>query len=215
MSNPFQVVKDFESALCEYAGSPYAVAVNSCTMALLLACKWYLNNSKDHWYDINGKKCIEIPKKTYCSVPMSIVHAGGKAEFRDVDWIGAYQLCPYPIFDSARWFTGNLYKLLTGLLGGGMVCVSFHASKTLGIEQGGAVLHDNPEADAWLRRMRFDGRTEGVAPKDDNFSEIGYHCYMSPSVAAQGLLKLHSLPKHNAPLPNDEYPDLSLVEIFK
>ena len=95
------------------------------------------------------------------------------------------------------------------------MCLSFHASKTLGLEQGGAILHDNPQADVWFRRMRFDGRTEGVAPKDDNFREIGYHCYMNPSTAAQGILRLHSLPRHNAPLPNDPYPDLSLMEIFK
>ena len=37
MSKSFQVVRDFEAALCEYTGAPYAVAVNSCTMALLLA----------------------------------------------------------------------------------------------------------------------------------------------------------------------------------
>lgn len=97
----------------------------------------------------------------------------------------------------------------------GFVCVSFQASKILGIEQGGAILHSNPEADVWFRRARFDGRTEGVAPKDDRFDMVGYHCYLSPSVAAQGLLKLYSLPKHNEDLPNDDYPDLSEIEIFQ
>ena len=96
-----------------------------------------------------------------------------------------------------------------------MICCSFHASKTLGDTQAGCILHDNHEADAWLRRARFDGRTEGVAPKDDTFTQIGYHCYMSPDVAARLLLKLAVLPKHNEPLPNDDYPDLSTMEIFK
>jgi dTDP-4-amino-4,6-dideoxygalactose transaminase len=94
-------------------------------------------------------------------------------------------------------------------------CVSFHASKILGIEQGGAILHDDPNADSWFRRARFDGRTEGVQPKNDVFNMIGWHCYLSPSVAAQGLLRLYSLPKHNDDLPNDDYPDLSQMEIFK
>jgi len=98
---------------------------------------------------------------------------------------------------------------------GGMVCVSFHASKTLGLEQGGAILHDNLNADPWLRRMRFDGRTERVRPKDDDFREVGFHCYMNPSTAAQGLLRLHSLSRHNRPLPNDDYPDLSKMGIFQ
>ncbi len=97
---------------------------------------------------------------------------------------------------------------------GYMMCVSFHASKTLGFNQGGAILHDSPEADAWLRRARFDGRTEGVSPKDDTFEQLGWHCYMSPDVAAGLLLRLHSLPRHNAPLPNDDYPDLSKLPIF-
>ena len=96
-----------------------------------------------------------------------------------------------------------------------MICVSFHASKTLGIEQGGAILLDDAQAAQWLRRARFDGRTEGVAPKDDTFNQIGWHCYMNPSTAAQGLLKIHSLPKHNEPIPNDDYPDLSQMEIFR
>ena len=63
--------------------------------------------------------------------------------------------------------------------------------------------------------MRFDGRTEGVAPKDDDFREVGYHCLMMPDVAAALTLKLHSLSRHNAPMENDDYPDLSALEIFK
>jgi dTDP-4-amino-4,6-dideoxygalactose transaminase len=85
----------------------------------------------------------------------------------------------------------------------------------LGLEQGGAILHDNAEADAWFRRARFDGRAEGVAPKDDAGIIMGWHCYLNPSTAAQGILKLHSLPKFNAPLPNDDYPDLSTLECFR
>ena len=98
---------------------------------------------------------------------------------------------------------------------GHMLCVSFHASKILADTQGGCILHDDPEADAWLRRARFDGRTEGVAPKDDEFRQIGWHCYMSNDVAARLLLKLSVLPRNNAPLPNDDYPDLSKMEIFR
>lgn len=198
MSDPYRVVRDFEAVLCVYTGARYAVTTNSCTMALLLACAWH------------RVQTVEIPCRTYVSVPMSIMHAGGRVAFRDEVWRGAYQLKPYPIWDSARRFTSGMY--VNGL---GMVCVSFHASKILGIEQGGAILHDDPEADAWLRRARFDGRAEGVRPADDVFDMLGWHGYMSPSVAAQGLLKLHSLPAHNADLPNDPYPDLSLCPAFQ
>lgn len=207
MSNPHQVTRDFEAELCRYTGAKYAVAVNSCTMALLLACKWALRTSAN---------CnVAIPKYTYVGVPMSVVHAGGIPRFVDKDWYGYYRLGNLPVYDSARYFTSNLFNVVTDHKGGGFVCVSFHASKTLGLEQGGAILHDDDEADDWFRRMRFDGRTEGCIAKLDDIREIGFHCYMNPSTAAQGLLKLHSLPKHNPPLQNDDYPDLSKMEAFR
>ena len=219
--NPHQVTKDFEQALAIYTGAPFAVAVNSCTMALTLAVAWHLRKTKPKFGEAAIKRDtkIGIPKRTYISVPMAIIHAGGQPTFRDESWVGWYQLRPILVWDSARYFSSGMYAE-DGMPGRneysrGMVCCSFHASKTLGIEQGGVILHDDPKADAWLRRARFDGRTEGVAPKDDDFKQIGWHCYMSPSTAAQGLLKLHSLPRHNEPLPNDDYPDLSQMDIFK
>jgi len=38
---------------------------------------------------------------------------------------------------------------------------------------------------------------------------------MSPDVAARLFLKLSVLPKDNEDLPNDDYSDLSTLEIFK
>lgn len=222
MSNPFQVVKDFEAALCEYTGAPYAVAVTSCTMALLLACAWqkYKNPKPE---DRDAWNWIEIPKRTYIGVPMSIKHAGFNVVFRDGEWIGQYNLNPYPIWDSARWFTKGLFNYITASevklrnerVFDKYICTSFHWTKTLAIGQGGAILHDNPEADVWFRKARFDGRTEGVAPKDDTFNMLGWHCYMSPRDAAEGLSRLAVLPRHNNPLPSDDYPDLSKMEIFQ
>lgn len=200
--NPFQVVKDFEQAVCEYTGAPYCVTVNSCTMALLLAVKHEMTN-------YHYPRIISIPKRTYVSVPMSIIHAGAKVRFRDEKWSGLYQLQPLPVWDSARFFTEGMY------IKGSMMCVSFHTTKILGDTQGGAILLDDEQAYKWLKRMRFDGRTEGIPPNKDSFQEIGYHCYMSPDVAARLLHKLSVLPAYNAPLPNDAYPDLSSFEVFK
>jgi len=206
VSNPYQVVKDFEQALCEYTGSKYAVTTTSCTMALLLACKW-------HWKGVSYSSdpsdyYITIPSRTYCSVPQSIIHAGLNPKFEDVAWEGMYQLKPSPVWDSARLFTYGMYSDFY-VDYGDFICLSFHWSKTLAIGQGGAILHDSDAADYWFRRARFDGRAEGVAPKDDMLGMLGYHCYMSPRDAADGLSRLAVLPKHNAPLPNDDYPDLS------
>ena len=195
--NPYQVTKDFEAALCDYTGAKYAVAVNSCSMALLLAVKW----------DTLGlmETIIEIPKHTYISVPHSIKLANPEniVTFRYERWRGAYNLGGTPVWDYARRFTSGMYKP------GQYQCVSFASSKILGIEQGGAILHDDDDADEWFRKMRFDGRTEGLNPKDDDFNMVGYHAIMLPSIAAQGLLKLSFLPKHNEDLPDYDYPDLS------
>lgn len=192
------MTRDFEAALCEYTGAPYAVAVNSCTMALLLACAYHRVSN------------VNIPRRTYVSVPMSIMHAGGTVSFRDEGWVGAYRLYPYPIWDAARRFRRDMWHDT-----GGFVCVSFHWSKPLGIQQGGAILHGGMAADAWLRRARFDGRAEGVAPKDDVFPMLGWHCYMSPEVAAEGLMRLSLLPDCPPDKPNDDYPDLSKIELFQ
>lgn len=208
--NPHSVTADFESALCEYTGAPYAVAVNSCTMAILLAVAWCIRptrEEKDRGARITP--VIEIPRPGYISVPQSIIHAGGRVAFRDEDWSGCYQLKPLCVWDSARRFTSGMY------IKEQMQCVSFHASKILGLEQGGAILHDNDEADRWLRRARFDGRTAGVSPREDTFDMVAWHCYMNPSTAAMGILRLYSLPRWNADLPNDDYPMLDELECFK
>ena len=217
MNDPFQVVRDFEKALCDYTGAKYVVTTTSCTAALMLAVAWHCRPPMKH-----GILNIEIPKRTYVSVPMSIIHAGGHPVFREEKWAGAYQLKPLPIWDSARWFTRGMYRGLSFLEGcdpqgfkGQMVCLSFHWTKQLAIGQGGCILHDNDKADEWLRRMRFDGRKEGVAPKDDTFQMIGYHCYMSPRDAAEGLSRLSVFQDTGQPLPNDLYPDLSQLEIFR
>ncbi len=235
MTNPHKVTQDFEQAICEYTGAPFAVATTSCSMALLLAVAWHLSEMQrkiDDEDKANGSGIrrqalfppIEIPKRTYLSVPMSIIHAGGRPTFRDEEWSGGYQLKPLDVWDCARIFTSGMYRGEPGPYWhtggfrdrrGHMLCVSFHASKTLGIEQGGAILHDDPEADEWLRRARFDGRKSGVAPQDDKNIILGWHAYMNPSTAAALILKLYSLPKHNEPLPNDPYPDLSTLEVFK
>ena len=108
-----------------------------------------------------------------------------------------------------------MYQTVTQYKNEGFVTVSFHASKILADTQGGAILHNSKEADTWLRRARFDGRTEGVHPKDDNFDMVGYHAYVSPDVATRLLWKLSVLPKHIAPLPTSDYSDLSLAEAYK
>lgn len=203
--NPYQVTKDFEAALCEYTGARYAVALNSGSAALMLAVEWRRTP-----FLMEAFRCleIEIPRRTYVSVPCAIKLAGCEVSWRDERWQGAYQLKPLPVWDCARRFTSGMY------VPGQYQCLSFATSKILGAEQGGAILHDDAAADPWFRKMRFDGRTEGVDPREDTFDVVGHHCIMLPSTAAELILKLHHLPKHNADLPYYEYPDLSRHPAF-
>lgn len=224
--NPHQVTRDFEAALCHFTGARYAVTTTSCTQAILMALAWCLQYGFEDYItayggtflqrDPSGEfpaqpwyKRIEMPALSYVGVPMSIKNAGGHPVFRDENWQGEYRLSPSTVWDSARRFTSGMYRP------GQMQCVSFHVSKILGDTQGGAILHDNPEADAWLRRARFDGRTEGADPKTDQVQWPSWHAYMSPDVAARLLWKLSVLPKHNADLPRSDYPRLDLLECFK
>lgn len=203
--DPHAVTRQFEAALCEYTGAKYAVTTTSCTQAILMALAWKLRNKTSQ------SPLISMPRLSYVGVPAAIVNAGGWPYFVDEDWHGEYAFGynVKGVWDSARRFTSSMYRP------GAMQCVSFHWSKILGLSQGGAILHDNDEADAWLRRARFDGRAEGVSAKDDQVQYPSWHAYLSPEVAAHGLMKLSLLPKHNADLLRSDYPDLSKLEAFK
>jgi dTDP-4-amino-4,6-dideoxygalactose transaminase len=208
MSNPHQVTKDFEAAICAYTGAKYAVTTTSCTQAILIGAAWF---REQYGPDVRPGLRLRVwmPKRSYVGVPAALMNARFLPTFEDVEWKGEYQIGPLPLWDSARRFTSGMFRP------GAMQCVSFHWSKILGLSQGGAILHDNDEADAWLRRARFDGRTEGADPKTDQVQYPSWHAYLSPEVAAHGLMKLSLLPEHNDDLPNSDYPDLSQLEAFK
>jgi dTDP-4-amino-4,6-dideoxygalactose transaminase len=200
--SPHDVTRAFESALCEYTGARYAVTTTSCTQAILMAAMWFRDPFR--FPDVS------MPRLSYVGVPAALFNAGyGRIRWRDEDWQGEYRFDPLTLWDSARRFTSGMYRK------GQMQCISFHATKILADSQGGAVLHDNPDADAWLRRARFDGRTEGADPKHDQVTFPSWHAYLSPDVAARLLWKLSGLPRHNADLPRSDYPDLSQMEAFK
>lgn len=199
--NPFCVVEQFEKAIAEYCGAPYAVSCTSCTMGLLMACAWF----KSQGYS----GTISMPRYSYVGIPASIKNAGFNVEFRSESWIGEYQFKPLPLWDSARRTTSGMYRE------GQMQVLSLHWSKILGVQQGGVVLLDDPKADAWLRKARFDGRTIGVDPKHDTIQYPSWHAYMSPETAAEALMRLSLLPKYNDDIPNSDYPDLSLIEAFQ
>ena len=199
--NPYKIVQMFEEEIAEYAGSPYAVSVDSCTNALFLICK-YLKVSK-----------VTIPSKTYLSVPMSIIHAGGEVIFdkneKTNHWQGIYQLKPYPIYDAAKRLTSNMY------IPGSYMGLSFHIKKHLGIGKGGMILTDDKKAVEWFKKARYEGRSEKYY-KEDSIEHLGWNMYMTPQEAAQGLCLMQNYPEHNKDLiENNGYRDLTKFPVFK
>ena len=200
-NNPFKIVRMFEETIAEYTGSKYAVSVDSCTNALFLCCKY-----------LNAKK-ITIPSKTYLSVPMSIIHSGAELTFdkspKTNHWNGIYQLKPYPIYDSAKRLTSNMY------IDGSFMCLSFHIKKQLPIGKGGMILTDNLDAVDWFKKARYEGRSE-VYYKEDNIQSLGWNMYMTPQQASTGLALMQNYPRHNSDLEEKNgYRDLTEFDVFK
>ncbi len=195
MKNPFKIVEAFEQRMAEYTGAPYAVAVDSCTNALFLCCS-YLSVEK-----------VWLPKRTYLSVPQSVIHAGGKIVLEDRAWKGVYQLKPYPIWDAAKRLTGGMY------LKGQLMCLSFHIKKLLPIGKGGMILTDDLMAVRWFKKARYEGRS-AVPYHEDNIEMLGWNMYMTPEQAARGLTLMQNYPSHVPDLEED-YRDLTEFTIFK
>lgn len=200
MHNPYMIVKMFEEEIAEYTGAPYAVSLDSCTNSLFLCLK-YLNIAE-------GMK-IDVPKKTYLSVPMSIIHAGGIPRFTDVEWSGIYQLKPLPVYDSAKRLTSDMY------IKDSYMCLSFHIKKLLSIGKGGMILTDNKDSVDWFKKARYEGRSEKFY-KDDDIDMIGWNMYMTPQQAAHGLALMQNYPKHVSDMGEaGGYKDLTTMTVFK
>ncbi len=207
----YRVVDAFEAELCDYTGAPFAVAVNSCTNALLLALTW---ERKKEPLGI-PRRPISLPKRTYIGVLQSVLNAGWNVEWRSDDWArnwqfdGWYRLGPAPVFDFARNLVRGMYTEEMMRACSASTCLSFHAAKQLPIGRGGAILTDNEEAAEWFRAARMDGRAPGDV-RDPVFP--AFHCPMPPDVAARGLDVLSRWNDRGyspPPLPHEDYPDLS------
>jgi len=197
--NPFKIVKMFEEEVAEYTNSAYAVAVDSCTNAIFLCLK-YLG--------VEGKEVI-VPKHTYLSVPMSVIHAGGIPVFKQIEWSGIYQLKPFNVYDAAKRFTSDMYIPNT------FMCLSFHIKKHISIGKGGMILTDNPDAVEWFKKARYEGRSEKNYT-EDNIKMLGWNMYMTPQAASHGLSLILNYPEHVSDLgENGGYKDLTTNDVFK
>lgn len=196
-----KVTEEFEAELCRYTGAPYAIAVDNMSNALRMCLVWH---------NVSGKEVI-CRSHTYPSVPQEIKFAGGILKFEpsEPELKGHYQLKPFPIWDSALRFTHNMY------MKGQMQCISFTGQyKHLKLGKGGAILLDDKEAYEWMKRARNSGRNE-CSYHVDAITQIGWNCYMHPSISTLGMQLIHQFynPKTGEPLNIEDvelfYPDLS------
>lgn len=188
-------MEDFERAIAEYAGSRYAVAVDSCTNALYLCFVRARHSS-------NG--FIWLPRYTYVGVARAALRADLTPKFSEVDWVGEYHIGvgTHDITDAARWLRRGMHSPCAWA-----TCVSFHAHKHLPIGRGGAILCDDEPDVEWFRRARYDGRDQTRPIMEQTEFQFGIHAYMPPESAARGLLLMSNLKDENEPLPGT-YPDL-------
>jgi len=193
----FNTVVEFEKKIAEFFGSPFAIAVDSCTHGIELCLRY------------NNVKSINVPKQTYISIPFLAKKLNLGLEWRTQNWKDFYYLS-YSVIDAAVLWKPNSYIPKT------FMSISFQYQKHLSLGRGGMILTDNQEAAIKLKKMSYDGRLPNIPWKEQNIDMVGYHYYMTPEIAEEGLTKLQTaiLNKPKEWTIND-WPDLTKLEIFR
>ena len=193
----FKTVTDFENKIAEYFGAPYAVAVDCCTHAIELCLRR------------SNVTSITIPTRTYISVPFLADKLGIELEWKKEEWSGYYYIGDTNIIDAAVLWKEDSY------VSGTFMCLSFQFQKHLSLGRGGMILTDDKEAALKLKKMSYDGRLPDIPWREQNIESIGYHYYMTPETATDGLMKLpiaiETKPKQWV---ITDWPDLTKMEIF-
>ena len=135
--DPWDVVEMFEQEVAKFAGCKYGIALDNSTNGLFLCLKY-----------LDASGTVILPSKTWISVPCSVIQSGCKVKFEDYQWSGAYQLKPYPIWDSSKRMRRGMY------IEGSYMTLSFHMQKHLPIGKGGAILCDNKDDYEWFLDLR-------------------------------------------------------------
>jgi dTDP-4-amino-4,6-dideoxygalactose transaminase len=193
----FETVKLFEEKIGEFFGSPYAIAVDCCTHGVELCLRY-----------TNARKII-VPKRTYLSIPFLATKLNIELEWKDENWLDYYYVTDN-VIDAAVLWKRNSYIPNT------FMCISFQYQKHLNLSKGGIILTDNEEAAIQLKKMSYDGRLPLIPWREQNIDTIGYHYYMTPETAQNGLDRLdnaiNTIPRQWVV---SDWPDLTKMNIFK
>jgi dTDP-4-amino-4,6-dideoxygalactose transaminase len=195
----FEIISEFEKSISEFFGSPYAVAVDSCTHGIEL-CLRYTNETK-----------ISVPNRTYLSVPFLAEKMGLEREWRDEVWEDYYTLNygDKRIIDAAVLWKKNSYIPNT------FMCISFQYQKHLSLGRGGIILLDDVNDYIELKKMSYDGRLPNIPWRDQDIDTIGFHYYMTPETAKLGLDKIQlAIDTPPKKWVVTDWPDLTKMKIF-
>lgn len=194
----FGIVKEFEEKIADFYGAKWGIAVDACTHGIELCLRYV------------GANEIVVPKRTYLSVPMLANKMNLELKWKDEDWRDYYEIGNTGVYDAAVLWRENSY------IPKSFMCISFQFQKHLGLGRGGMILTDDSVAKDELKKMSYDGRMPDVPWREQNINTMGYHYYMTPEVAQNGLDKFEEVKiKEPRKWLLEDWPDLTKMEIFK
>ena len=133
----FNTITKFEVEVAKFFGSPYAVAVDCCTHGIEL-CLRLTNTEK-----------INVPKRTYISVPFLSNKLGIELEWRDEKWEDYYTLN----YDDKRIIDAAVLWERGSYIPNTLMSLSFQFQKHLSLGRGGMILCDNESDAKMLKKM--------------------------------------------------------------
>ena len=167
----WQIVGEFERVVADFFGADHGVATDCCTHALELCLR-----------DLAWQMPLQVPAHTYMSVPMMLDKLGIDYTLTEQHWHETYDLVPDQVIDAATLWRAAGHRR------GTLTCVSFQFRKHLSLGRGGMILLDDHDQARRLRRLRHDGRDPEHTQWQQDIAVLGYHYYMTPETAAQGLM---------------------------
>ena len=191
-------VEHFEKIVAEYYNSLYAIATDCCTHAIELCLR------------LTEPVYVKCPNHTYLSIPMTFSKLKLQWDFNDEQWQDYYTITNTNIIDAAVYWKKNGYIRNT------LMCLSFQYKKHLSLGRGGMILTDDKETALQLKKMSYDGRLPNIPWAEQNIDLMGYHYYMTPETASDGIEKFKiasiSEPKRWS---HKDYPDLRTMKVFQ
>lgn len=187
-------VEAFEQAVAERTGIPYAVAVSSGSMALMLALKAY---------GVTGGEVV-VPTLTFAATAEAVVQCGARPHFIDHGHIPpkrpsmTLNFYGHPPPEDFLGDPPTVEDACEGLgsspLGAAEItCLSFNGNKIITAAGGGMLLTRDSHLASRARQLARHCKVEG---EPWSYSGVGYNAVLSAVQAALGLSQLKRLDEH-------------------